>query len=258
MVSTHGDVFPKKMFLPALSGSMSKPSREILSFVTGSLRGVGLDLIHPFDALRYNERVAAHDALAPLPVFGRQRALGLLIGNTRALWPHFVAAYRERGDLQNASDPLDTYVSNAVRACAASIVVDSVARFGHERGADAVSMIHLAEASGFAWSGPAYLAVHRDHGPWFGLRAVIVADVDPPDRATSAPDLCRGCEAPCRAALERAMARKVPDSQGDIASSWRDWVAVRDACPIGRSSRYGEAQLRYHYTKERAVLDATT
>lgn len=40
------------------------------------------------------------------------------------------------------------------------------------------------------------------------------------------------------------MSSKQPDS----------WIAVRDACPIGREHRYPEDQLRYHYTKDRSLL----
>ena len=42
-------------------------------------------------------------------------------------------------------------------------------------------MLHLAEASGLAHVGPAHLAIHPQHGPWFGLRAVIVLDANVPN-----------------------------------------------------------------------------
>jgi hypothetical protein len=35
---------------------------------------------------------------------------------------------------------------------------------------------------------------------------------------------------------------------------WRDWLAMRDACPIATDSRYDDPQLGYHYTKDRAHL----
>jgi len=31
---------------------------------------------------------------------------------------------------------------------------------------------------------------------------------------------------------------------------WRAWLAVRDACPLGRAHRYTEPQVLYHYTHE--------
>lgn len=38
------------------------------------------------------------------------------------------------------------------------------------------------------------------------------------------------------------------------AEDWRRWLAVRDACPVGRAHRYSDAQIAYHYTKDRGVL----
>jgi methylmalonic aciduria homocystinuria type C protein len=35
---------------------------------------------------------------------------------------------------------------------------------------------------------------------------------------------------------------------------WRSWLAVRDACPVGRSARYAEEQIAYHYTKDPSHL----
>jgi hypothetical protein len=46
----------------------------------------------------------------------------------------------------------------------------------------------------------------------------------------------------------------VPDAAA-VERGWRAWVAVRDACPVGRASRYGDEQIRYHYAKDRGVLE---
>ena len=56
---------------------------------------------------------------------------------------------------------------------------------------------------------------------------------------------------PCVKALDVAMAN-APDPR--LASARQAWVAIRDACPVGTASRYSEAQLRYHYTKDREAL----
>ncbi|HTU60663.1 MAG TPA: hypothetical protein VMF89_19560, partial [Polyangiales bacterium] len=34
-----------------------------------------------------------------------------------------------------------------------------------------------------------------------------------------------------------------------------NWIGIRDACPHGRDYRYSEAQLRYHYAKDRTALE---
>jgi methylmalonic aciduria homocystinuria type C protein len=90
--------------------------------------------------------------------------------------------------------------------------------------------------------------VHPVFGPWIGLRAAAVLDVDAPAGAPPlAPLPCRDCAHACEPAFARAL------GAGD---AWRAWLAVRDACPVGRTHRYGEAQLRYHCTKDRTVLAA--
>jgi hypothetical protein len=55
--------------------------------------------------------------------------------------------------------------------------------------------------------------------------------------------------------LQRALA--ATDMKPDAAAverDWASWVNVRDACPIGRDSRYSDEQIRYHYTKLRRLL----
>lgn len=214
--------------------------------------GYGLDLVRAFDAASYNQ-LAAEARLSSLPLFGRPGALGLIIGNTRALWPRFLEAYRQSEVLQASPHPLDAYVQEAVTACAGVIPCDTHLGFAHDRGERLVCMLRLAEASGLARVGPAHLAVHPHHGLWFGLRAVIVANMDPP--AARAPERhpCPGCEAPCVRALEAALAQATAETP-DVEANRSRWVAVRDACPVGRPSRYGDDQIRYHYTKDVTVL----
>ncbi|AKU92008.1 hypothetical protein [Vulgatibacter incomptus] len=208
----------------------------------------GLDLVHAFDASLYNEAIRQHARLTPLPLFERERALAVLVGNTRELWPRFVEAYRASPELKRHPHPIDHYVTETVSACARDLPARIEVRFSHEGGSRLVSMLHVAQASGFAHRGPAHLAIHPEHGPWIALRAVIVVDADaPPPSPPDAEPACASCSAPCQKALARAMSSP--------AATWRDWVAVRDACPVGHPSRYDEPQLRYHYTKSRADLD---
>jgi hypothetical protein len=48
--------------------------------------------------------------------------------------------------------------------------------------------------------------------------------------------------------LERAVAG------GPLEETPRAWLAVRDACPVGREHRFPEAMIRYGYTKDRGAL----
>jgi methylmalonic aciduria homocystinuria type C protein len=39
-----------------------------------------------------------------------------------------------------------------------------------------------------------------------------------------------------------------------VREQWRLWLAVRDACPVGREYRYSENQIRWHYAHDRSAL----
>ena len=109
--------------------------------------------------------------------------------------------------------------------------------------------------AGLAVLAPSHLAIHPTFGPWFALRAAIVVDVDgPPPRPI--PARACACDHGCGPALARALAAGPPTSADELRARWRLWLAVRDACPVGRAHRYPDDQLTYHYTGDRAALPA--
>lgn len=191
-----------------------------------TLAAAGFDLAHTFDA------AAAAQLPGLEPLAGPQR-LGLLIGNTRALWPAFQAALADPA-LAAARDPLDRYTERTIDAAFAS---PGGARifYGHRRYAGAfIPLQRLAVATGLGALAPSHLVIHPIYGPWFALRAVVLADSEPPVRAPIAL-ACR-CDAACAAALQRAEQSR--DSE--------DWLAVRRACAL-REWRYSDAQARFHH-----------
>ena len=243
---------------PSWSSRSSNHLRILSGDLEQALAAEGLDLVQAFDVQQYNRLITGHATLQPVPMFGRRHTLAYAVGNSKALWPVFVASYRRREDLHAHSDPLDQYVHERVMHCAATIDSTHEIYFAHEGGARLVSMVHLAEASALGQRSPVGLAIHPEHGPWFGMRALIVVDAPPPSSSPEPIATCTGCPAPCRAAYDHALVSITEHelATGDLETSWRAWVAVRDACPVGRQSRYGEAQIRYHYTKDRAALMA--
>jgi methylmalonic aciduria homocystinuria type C protein len=52
--------------------------------------------------------------------------------------------------------------------------------------------------------------------------------------------------------FERASAAQA--GRDGIGDTWPLWLAVRDACPVGRAHRYCEDQIRYHYAGDRTAL----
>ncbi len=227
-----------------------------------SLNRLGLDLIAAFDVASYNAVAESHKSLHPVGTFGRQSALALLIGNTRKLWPLFIAAI-ESDPHPRSGDPLDNYVKNATRSSFGTFdesrkatsdvrgdrsleTTSYHARFASDVGELRVSMLHAASVSGLAHVGPAHLAIHPTHGPWFGLRALLVFDLPAGRTPKPAPNPCVNCGAPCQEALASALKM--------ASDEWTRWVAIRDVCPVGTTSRYGPHQLRYHYTKDHSAL----
>ncbi len=201
-----------------------------------ALAAAGLDLVHPFRAGWYE---------GELPGGFGPEALAYVIGNGRALWEPFVAWARARPELAH---PVDAYVESCVREQAGRLGAAHDVAFAHE-GPPYLPIQRIAEAAGLCWLSPARLSIHPEHGPWIALRAVVV--VDRPGPQGPAPALeppCHACESACVPALERA--QQEPPASPDETR----FLPVREACPLGRQHRYGEAQIRYHYGKDRGAI----
>lgn len=207
---------------------MRNVSGGLVDQIRAACRDGGLDIVHPFDTRAFCDPAHA------LPDVGVEGALGVLIGNTRALWPFVRGACRD-GD----GHPVDAHVE-AVVTSAARRVCDAWphAIVWSHRFFPAFPMQRLAEAVGLATVSPSHLAIHPEHGPWWALRAALVIGVSARDVvAERAPDMCASCDKPCLEPFEAAR----------TTTDWRAWLAVRDACPVGRDHRYDDEQVRYHY-----------
>ena len=194
---------------------------------------------------------ADYDAAVPaeyrLPDVGRARALVVVLGNTRALWPHVRDAVA-RGD----RDPVDDYVARVIRGAVAEALAPLTPRprveirFAPEPPPRRVAMQRLAHVAGLAWLAPSHMCVHPTFGPWLALRAAVVIDVEGPPARLPIAAPC-DCATGCQPALDRAIAAGPPRDQAELRDRWRLWLAVRDACPVGREHRYEDDQIRYHY-----------
>jgi len=190
------------------------------------------------------------DLVARFP-HGEPARLALVVGNSRALWPRFrdwLAADAARAELAH---PLETYVEAALATATAGL--PSTIEYAHA-GPPWPPIQRVAERAGLAWLAPSHLAVHPVLGPWISLRAIVVTQLPPPRTPTAAP-ACPSCSAACMPAFERA--RATLDASNPTASmraAWRLWLAVRDACPLGREHRFQEDHLAYGYTNDRKIL----
>jgi methylmalonic aciduria homocystinuria type C protein len=229
------------------------PWQELVSRFAASCERAGLDLVKSFAAADYNQHAKPAERIHD---FDSPRSLAVLVGNTRAIWPAFADAYAASSLLATATDPLDLYVSSSIERAATHAGADRFrAHFSHVTSPQPLPIQRLAELVGFAALAPSHLAVHTEHGPWIALRAVVTFDIEGPTNLPQpAQSPCKDCPRPCVPALEQALARTGMslDSQAVTAHA-ADWIAVRDACPVGRASRYGEEQLLYHYGVERRL-----
>jgi methylmalonic aciduria homocystinuria type C protein len=195
-----------------------------LSRELATLAEAGFDLAQPFDA----NAAAREPGLGALA--GPQR-LGVLIGNTRALWPKFLAA-RDPAE----RDPLNRYTERTIDAAFAgarvvySHRVYDGAFFPFQRLAVAIGLGALSEGG---------LVIHPIYGPWFALRAIVLVDGEPVAHAPIAKPCT--CDARCGEALRVALASRGSDG-------WRNWLELRDSCKL-RNFRYPDDQIRYHYLK---------
>lgn len=201
-----------------------------------TLTAAGFDIAHAFDAAA----AALEPGLAMLAGLAR---LGLLVGNTRALWPPFQAALACPA-LAADPDPLERYTERTLDAAfpAARIL------YSHRRYADSyLPMQRLAVVAGLGAISPSQLVIHPVYGPWFALRAVVLLDsaIDGRGRSPTGSEAkwpsgaidqaCR-CTGACEAAFGHAQR----------STDWRDWLAVRDAC-TEQTWRYSDDQIAFHY-----------
>ena len=207
---------------------------------TAVLDAAGFDVIHAFGTAT----LAGEPGLESLVDLARPG--GLLIGNSRALWPRFVAARRDDPALAAEADPLDRYTERVVER-AAGTITGACWWVGHRRYQGGyLPLQRLAVAVGLGALAETQLVIHPTFGPWFALRAVItftgVASAGAASWGGRArPSPCT-CDEACRGALARAQIADGPDA-------WRAWLAVREACPVGREHRYSDEQIAYHYTR---------
>jgi methylmalonic aciduria homocystinuria type C protein len=215
----------------------------IVRSIEALVRPAGLDLVAPFQPGWYNDVVSP---VFHLPACGGRDALAVLIANSKAIWQPFIGAIAADPDLFSDGNPLDRYVREAVEAAIAAIGLEHEVRYAADRPPRRVAIQHAADVSGLAPRGPGRLNIHPMYGPWIGLRAVVLFDVDGPEEPLhSLENPCLACESKCEA---------VPGEQ----LAWRDRLALRDVCPLGREHRFSEDQIRYHYIKDRRVLERLT
>jgi methylmalonic aciduria homocystinuria type C protein len=195
-------------------------------------------------SLPWREAIAIAPALAT-DVTAKDACL--LVGNTRDLWPRFVAAYQADAGLRASRDPFDQFVETELQRCAG----DRAVKFAHRSYAQGyLPMQRLAVAAGLGVLAGTQLVIHPVCGPWLSLRAVIL--LQPTDAVVSQIAAAPSCEPPtcnhrCEPLFQLA-------KQRGADAHWRDWLAPRAACAVGSNWRFSDEQIIYHYTKDQRVI----
>jgi methylmalonic aciduria homocystinuria type C protein len=218
------------------------PSSTDAELVAARCLQAGLDLHAVTSVGRYNAAVPAHVALP-----GDASASVVVIGNTSALWPHIDRFMQQ--SVTSVHDPVDTYVERVVGQATAHLPSLIDVRYSHQPAPRLVAIQRLAHVAGMAWLSPSHLCVHPTFGPWIALRAAVVLDEPAPAEVPEPQPLC-DCSAHCLPKLNQALAAGQATS-ADVVEHWKYWLAMRDACPVGRQHRYSEQQIRYHYIGQR-------
>jgi hypothetical protein len=183
------------------------------ALLANELAAHGFDICHPFFPAWYNDLLVSEDlqsSLSPLPDDddedededeGDHHHDAFLIGNTKALWPQFLAWLRDRQTPNNEEairipeHPVDLYARETIETVLERVFKHRLGR--HCLGDDGegddgrrdyeifwsegtcpsrlVCLSRVAKASGFACIDPATkLCIHPIYGAWTSFRAVVV------------------------------------------------------------------------------------
>lgn len=234
-------------------------STRIVSALESQLTPSGFDVLGATNVEAYNRTLGPEQGDFHLPQVRDERDLVLVVGNTRRLWPLFLEAYRATW-LWKEAHPLDAYsrlhIGGAVTRMANEFDLRHALRYSFDPAPHGVAISRLATVAGVGEASPVGLCIHPDYGPWFSLRAAVVLDVEGPAPRAATPT-CSACTTrPCIAARDE-MLKQIGEvfDHATLLANWRIWLTMRDACPVGIAARYTEQQIRYHYVKDRSILD---
>lgn len=244
----------------------------VQSLKTGLLTH-GFDVLQPLCLSWYNTCLPK-DSGARIPTREGTGAqdLVVIVGNSKSLWPCFLKACRQDPELLAHADPLDTYVEDSVQSSIQPLTSRHPCKcyWSHSQseelaGTRYIAIQRMAHAAGLAFLEPnSHLCLHPKFGSWLALRCALVfegvAYTGPRPSLLMSP-LSTSTEHYVQMAMKTAQRKPSidltePGGKPKRDRTWLKWVAVRDAlCPC-HPWRYCDDQIKYHYTKDRAVLEA--
>ncbi len=182
---------------------------EAISTFKSTLETYGIDIVQPLSLIWYNECLPEHARASQIPLppsttatattsENNDDALTLLIGNSKAIWPKFLACCASDPSILNHTHPLNAYIERSIDTALETAAffsplpsssVSSSPLSSHEQykiywshttanlrgGEGFVAMQRMAECAGLAYlDHTCHLSFHPTYGPWFSLRCAIV------------------------------------------------------------------------------------
>ncbi len=229
--------------------------KNLVKIISENLSSKGFDILQPFSINTYNKNIEEDHKI---PQINNENNLAILVGNTKNFWPYFIQALKDNPSRINSENPFDDFIVETIEPIKKLVPDEIKIRYPHRPEPKHIAFQKLASLINLAYLSPSHLCIHPKFGPWFSLRAVIVLPIiDPNLKTVPTVSACEFCLTRCTPIFNLAVSKSndvIPNSK-EIKSHWKDWLAVRDSCPTGSEYRFSEEQIKYHYTKDKSILE---
>lgn len=216
---------------------MGNDSKRAEQAMRERLKFSGFDILHPFSLENLDASI-----LRSLSIEDSSGKMGYLVGNTGNIWEPFIKWLSQQSKWSEIGDPLETFVEQAIERCTGE---DANIFWTHETKRYIVPVQRMAHQTGLAYLSAGQFNIHPDFGPWFALRAVVILPGEATQNAPVSNPSTNEIEVESATLFNRLL-----QSQ----ATWQEWLSLRDLYDVGRMYRYSEAQIQYHYTRDKTVL----
>ena len=216
---------------------MMKNRQSVVENLRESLGSTGFDIVHPFSLNGLDDSI-----LRSLSIQDSSGKMGCLIGNTSKVWAPFIKWLSQRPDWSQIADPLETFVEQTIEACVGH---HDGLFWTHETEQYIVPVQRMAHQTGLAYLSAGQFNIHSRFGPWFALRAVLILPGEGAQNHSVSNPSSNAIEVQAATLFDRLLQNQ---------ANWEEWLSLRDLYDVGREHRYSDEQIRYHYTRDKAVL----
>ena len=212
----------------------SKGSEQMLK---SKLQQSGFDIVHPFSFDALDDSVLEY-----LPIKNLSGKMGFLVGNTGSIWDDFIEWLSQRLRWSEIVDPFETFIEETIERCVGQ---KTLIFWTHETKRYIIPVQRMAHQTGLAYLSDGQFNIHPRFGPWFALRAVVIVSGTMSSNQVIPNPSTEDIETTSKAMFNRLLQSN---------ATWQEWLSLRDLYIVGRTHRYSEEQIRYHYTRDKTVL----